>query len=35
VAEMGRLILHALQCEMELEYITVSRFLLVPVAKGL
>ena len=28
---MGRLIFRALQCEMELDYITVSRLLLVPV----
>jgi len=35
VAEMGRLIFRAFQCEMELGYITVSRFFLVPVAKGL
>jgi len=32
---MGRLIFRAFQCEMELEHITVSRLLLVPVAKGL
>jgi len=32
---MGRLIFHAFQGEMELDYITVSRLLLVPVAKGL
>ena len=31
---MGRLIFRAFQCEMELDYITVSRLLLVPVAKG-
>jgi len=31
VAEMGRLIFSAFQCEMELGYITVSRLLLVPV----
>jgi len=30
---MGRLIFRAFQCEMELEYITVSRLLLVPEAK--
>ena len=30
--EMGRLIFRAFQCEMELDYITVSRLLLVPVA---
>ena len=30
-AEMGRLIFRAFQCEMELDYITVSRLLLVPV----
>jgi len=34
VAEVGRLIFRAFQCEMELDYITVSRLLLVPVAKG-
>jgi len=28
---MGRLIFRAFQCEMELDYITVSRLLLVPV----
>ena len=27
---MGRLIFRAFQCEMELDYITVSRLLLVP-----
>jgi len=32
---MGRLIFRTFQCEMELDYITVSRLLLVPVAKGL
>jgi len=32
---MGRLIFRAFQCEMELDYITVSRLLLAPVAKGL
>jgi len=32
---MGRLIFRAFQREMELEYITVSRLLFVPVAKGL
>ena len=32
---MGRLVFHEFQCEMELDYITVSRLLLVPVAKGL
>jgi len=32
---MGRLIIRALRCEMELDYITVSRLLLVPIAKGL
>jgi len=32
---MGRLIFRAILGEMELEYITVSRLLLVPVAKGL
>jgi len=31
---MGRLIFRAFQCEMELEYITVSRLLLVPAAKN-
>jgi len=31
----GRLIFRAFQCEMELGYITVSRLLLVPVAKVL
>ena len=30
---MGRLIFRALQCEMELDYITVSRLFLVLVAK--
>jgi len=35
VAEMGRSIFRAFQCEMELEYITVSKLLLAPVAKGL
>jgi len=30
-----RLIFCAFQCEMELDYIAVSRLLLVPVAKGL
>jgi len=29
------LIFRAFQCEMELDYFTVSRLLLVPVAKGL
>jgi len=29
---MGRLIFRAFQCEMELDYITFSRLLLVPVA---
>jgi len=29
---MGRLIFPAFQCEMELDYITVSRLLLVPLA---
>jgi len=29
---MGRLIFRAFQCEMELDYTTVSRLLLVPVA---
>jgi len=32
---MGRLIFRVFQCEMELDYITVSRLLLVAVAKGL
>jgi len=32
---MGKLIFRAFQCEMELDYITLSRLLLVPVAKGL
>ena len=32
---MGRLILRAFQCEMELDYNAVSRLVLVPVAKGL
>jgi len=32
---VGRLIFRANQCEMELDYITVSRLLLVPVTKGL
>jgi len=31
---VGRLIFRAFQCEMELDYITVSRLLLVPVPKG-
>jgi len=31
-AEMGRLIFRAFQCELEPDYITVSRLLLVPVA---
>jgi len=31
---MGRLIFRAFQCGMKLDYITVSRLLLVPVAKG-
>ena len=35
VAEMGRLIFRAFQCEIELDYITISRLLLIPVAKGL
>jgi len=29
---MGRLVFRAFQCEIELDYITVSRLLLVPVA---
>jgi len=32
---MRRLIFRAFQGEMELDYITISRFLVVPVAKGL
>jgi len=32
---MERLIYHAFQCEAELDYITVSRLLLVPVGKCL
>jgi len=32
---MGRFIFHAFQCEIELDYIIVSRLLLAPVAKGL
>jgi len=32
---MGRLIFRAFQYEMELDYIIVSRLLLVPVPKGL
>jgi len=32
---MGRLIFRAFQCEMELGYITFSRLLPAPVAKGL
>jgi len=35
VAEMGKLIFRAFLREMELDNITVSRSLLVPVAKGL
>jgi len=35
VAEVGRLIFRAFQYEMQLDYITVSRLLLVPVAKDL
>jgi len=35
VIEVGRLIFHAFPCEMELDYITVSRLWLVPVPKGL
>jgi len=31
---MGRSIFRLFQCEMESEYITVSRLLLAPVAKG-
>jgi len=33
VSEIGRLIFRAFQCEMQLDYIPVSRLLLVPVAK--
>jgi len=32
VAEMGKLIFRAFQCEIELDYITFSMLLLVPVA---
>jgi len=32
---MGRLIFRAFHYEMEMDYITVNRLLLVPVAKGL
>jgi len=32
---MARLIFHAFQCEMELDYFIASRLLLAPVAKGL
>jgi len=32
---MGRMIFRAFQCEMELDYITISRLLRVPVSKGL
>jgi len=32
---MGRLIYRVFQCEVELDYITVSRLLLVPVEKCL
>jgi len=32
---MGRLIFRTFQCEVELDYVTVSRLLLDPVAKGL
>jgi len=35
VTKVERLIFRAFQCEMELDYITVSRLLLVPVEKGL
>ena len=35
VSEMGRLFWNAFQCEVELDYITVSKLCLVPVAKGL
>jgi len=31
---MRRLIFRAFQCELEVEYITVSRLLLVPATKG-
>jgi len=30
---MGRLIFRAFQCEVELDYITISRLLLVPCSK--
>jgi len=30
---MGRLIYHELQCEVELDYVTVNRLLLVPAGK--
>jgi len=32
---MGRLIFRAFQCEVELDYSTVSRLLLIPVEKSL
>jgi len=32
---MGRLIFHEFQCEVELDYITVSRLLFAPVPSGL
>ena len=35
VTQVGRLIFRAFQCEMEVDYITVSRLFLVLVAKGL
>jgi len=35
VVEMGKLVRRACQCEEERDHITVSRFLPVPVAKGL
>jgi len=35
VTEVERLIFRALQCEMELDYVTVRRLVLVPVEKGL
>jgi len=35
VAAMVRLIFRAFQCEIELDYIIVSRLLLAPAAKGL
>jgi len=32
---MVRLIFHAFQCEMELDYSTITRLLHIPVARGL